>query len=72
MGWVGWVNWQRVGQLSADLGQEWMGIHAMSKEASSPSKYKGIKGEKEYGLMGALLTCKYCKYVPVNNKKLCV
>jgi hypothetical protein len=34
----GWENYQRVGQLLADQGQEWMGICAKSKEASSPSK----------------------------------
>jgi hypothetical protein len=30
---------------------------------------KGIKGEKECGLKGALLTCKYPNICPVNNNK---
>ncbi len=32
LGMEGWKDWQGVGQLSADLGQEWMGIRHHKQE----------------------------------------
>jgi hypothetical protein len=56
-------NWQRVGQLPADRDRSGWVFTPRAKKLALQVSNKGIKGEKEYGLRGALLTCKYCKYM---------